>query len=272
MHENLALREAGAEVLANGFDISSDIETLDVRRLIQLLVHPGDGADPQRCVLEVLGEFRFAMLARLEAQHAHDQRQAVLHPMVHLLDEKLMALQRGLQIALMPLALDRHPQDVGCALQEREIMLDELVFRSAVDLEHAKGPAISLQYDVHRAMNAMPDEYFGRSEPFFAFEMIGNHRPAGFQRKSGGGGKICADARDADNARIPADPGPDQKAVFGGNIFEHFAKFGAKTLRSQTRRIRQQLLEPGSLQRANAELGQDLLLPDALVQSAQRQV
>ncbi len=52
----------------------------------------------------------------------------------------------------MPLSLDRHPEDVGCALQEREIMLDELIFRSAVDLQHAEGSAISLQDDVYGAV------------------------------------------------------------------------------------------------------------------------
>ena len=123
---NFALREAGAEVFANAFDVSSDVEALDVRRLIQLLVHPGDGADAERCVFKLLREFRLDIFARLKAQHADDQRKAILDPVVHLLDEKLLALQRRVQIALVPLALDRHPQDIGGALQEREIMLDEL--------------------------------------------------------------------------------------------------------------------------------------------------
>ncbi len=75
----------------------------------------------------LLREFRLGIFARLKAQHADDQRKAILDPMVHLLDEKLLALQRRLQIALVPLALDRHPQDVGGALEEREIMLDEVI-------------------------------------------------------------------------------------------------------------------------------------------------
>src|SRR5271170_7166847 len=134
----------------------------------------------------MLSEFRFAILPHLKAQHADDQRQAVLYSMVHLLDQKLMTLQRGLQIPLVPFALDRHPQDIGCTLQKREIMLDELVFRSTVDLEDPKGPAVALQYDVHRPMNSVPDENFRRSEAFLAFEMVGDDRPAGFQRISGG--------------------------------------------------------------------------------------
>ena len=131
-----------------------------------MLVHPGDSCHAKRRVFEMLGEFRLAILASLEAQHADDQRETVLHPMVHLLDEKLMTFQRGVHIALVPLALDRHPQNVGCALQEREVMFDEPVFRSAVDLQDAERPAVSLQYDVHRAMNAMSDENLGRPETF----------------------------------------------------------------------------------------------------------
>ena len=184
MNVNFALREAGAEVFANGFDISSDVEALDVRRLIQLLVHSGDGARRGALRLQAVGRIPARIFARLKAQHADDQRKAIFDPMVHLLDEKLLALQRRLQIALVPLALDRHPQDVGGALQEREIMLDELIFRSAVDLQHAERPAISLQDNVHGAMNAVSDQNLGRSEALFVFEMVGDHRPAGFQRES----------------------------------------------------------------------------------------
>ncbi len=49
-----------------------------------------------------------AVFARLKAQHADDQGKAILDPMVHLLDQELLALQRRLQIALVPLTLDRH--------------------------------------------------------------------------------------------------------------------------------------------------------------------
>jgi hypothetical protein len=121
-------------------------------------------------------------------------------------------------------------------------------------------------------MNAMSDENLGRSEALLALEMVGDDRPASFQRISGGGSEVRADAGDADNARIPTDPGSDQKAVFGRNIFEHLAKLSAKAFRGQTRRIGQELVEARSLQRANSELGQDFLLPDALLQSTHRQV
>src|ERR1700690_939422 len=104
--------------------------------------------------------------------------------MIHLLDEKLLALQGRLEMALVPLTLDRHPQDIGGALQESEIMLDELILRSAVDLEHAERLPIPLQDNVHGAVNAVSEQDLGRSEALFVFEMIGDHWPAGFQRES----------------------------------------------------------------------------------------
>ena len=52
-----------------------------------------------------------------------------------------MAFQRGLEIALVALALDRHAENVRGALQEGEVMLDELVLGPAVHLEHPERPA-----------------------------------------------------------------------------------------------------------------------------------
>ena len=54
------------------------------------------------------------------------------------------------------------------------------------------------------------------------------------------------------------------------NIFEHLAKLSAKALRSQPRRIRKKLIEPRSLQRADAELGKDFLLTHAVMKGVQK--
>jgi hypothetical protein len=171
-------------------------------------------------------------------------------------------------MALVPLALDRHPENVGGALKEREIILDELIARSAVDLENPERPTIALQDNVHGATNAMSDENLGRSETLLDFEMIGDHWSAGLQCKSGRRSEIRVDFGDADDAWVPTHAGPNQKSVLGRNIFEHFAKLGSKALGGQARRIRKKLLEPRPLQCADAELRQDLLLPNALVQGA----
>ena len=133
--------ETGAEVLADRFDVSPHIETLDVGRLIQLFVHPGDSSHAKGRVFQLLGERGVAIFAGLEAKHARDKREAVLHPVIHLADEKLMPLKRGFQIALVPLALNRHPENVCRPLQKREVVFDELVARPAVHLQHAERPA-----------------------------------------------------------------------------------------------------------------------------------
>ena len=55
-------------------------------------------------------------------------------------------------------------------------------------------------------------------------------------------------------------------------MFEHFTKFRAQALGRETRRIRQQLIEARTLQCGDAELGQDFLLLDPLLQGAQREI
>ena len=107
-------------------------------------MHPGDRRNAERGVFEELAEFRGSIFTGLKAQHADDKSEAILYPVVHFLDKELMTLEGSFYIALVTFALDRHPQYVGRALQEREVMLDELVFRPAVDLENSEWPPISL--------------------------------------------------------------------------------------------------------------------------------
>ncbi len=64
-------------------------------------------------------------------------------------------------------------------------------------------------------------------------------------------------------------PGPNEKAVFSRNVFEHLAKLSPKALRRQARGVVKQLIEPRSLQRADAELGKDFLLTHAVMKGVQ---
>ncbi len=215
---------------------------------------------------------RGRIFPNLEAKHACDEPEAVLHPMIHLPDQKLMPFKRGLQIALVPFALDRHSENVRRALQECEIVLDELTAGPAVDLQHPEGPAVALQDDVHRAKNAMSDKDLRRFEALFDLEMVGDDGSAGFESKSGRRSEIGVDFGDAHNTRLPADAGANHKSVFGRKIFEHLAKLGSQAFRGQARRIGEKLVEPRSLQRADAELGQDFLLANALAQGAKSRI
>ena len=48
--------------------------------------------------------------------------------MVHFLHEELLAFEGCLEVALVPLALNGHAEDVCRALQEGEIVFNEFIF------------------------------------------------------------------------------------------------------------------------------------------------
>src|SRR6185437_11076038 len=100
----------------------------------------------------------------------------------------------------------------------------------------------------------------------------GDHWPAGFQGESGRRSKIRADAHDTDHAWLPADARPDQEAVLSRGILQHLAKLSAKALRGQSRRFLEKLIEPGPLQRADTELGENLLLAHTVMQGVQNRI
>ena len=72
-------------------------------------------------------------------------------------------LSAAFEVALMALALDGHAEDVGRSLQEGEVVLDELVLRPAVHLEHAERAPVALQDDVHGAIDAVLAQEFRAS-------------------------------------------------------------------------------------------------------------
>ncbi len=217
-------------------------------------------------------KLRVVVLRRLQAQHAGDDRQAVLDPVVHLLQQNLLAQERRLEAALVALAFDRHAENVGGALEKGDVLRHELVVRLAVDLQHAEGLAVTLQDDVHGAADAMLHEQVGRSEALFLFEMIGDDglaRPQGKPRRRC---EVGAHGRDPDDARTPAHSRPHDKVILGRDVFEDLAELGAQPLRREPRGLRQQLIECRTLERHDSEFRQNLLLSDALLQGPQRHI
>src|SRR5262245_6258831 len=174
-------------------------------------------------------------------KHARYNLQTVLDPVIDLLEQNLMAVQRGLEVSLVPQPLDRHAQDVRRALQERDIAFAEFTLGTAVDLQHAVWRAIALKDDIHRAPNAVLDEKLRCPEALFVFEMIGDDRPAGAQGESRRRFEFGADPRDPDNAHIPTDARADQKAIFRRDVLQDLAVFGLHPFRSETCRLIQQL-------------------------------
>src|ERR1700730_18942103 len=167
--------------------------------------------------------------------------------MIHLFQERLIALKRDFEFTLVTVALDRHAENVGRALQKRQVVLHKFVFRPAVYLQHTKRLSITLQDDVHGTMDAVLLEYFGRSEALFDFEMIRNNRFAGSQGKSRRRSKISADSCNTYDSWMPSHSGTNKEAVFRRNIFQNLAEFGAQSLCRQSCRVREQMIEGGAL-------------------------
>ena len=119
--------------------------------------------------------------------------------------QNLMAIQSCLELALIPLPLDRHSQNICRSLQERDIVLGKLPLGSAVDLQHPVGGAIALKDDVHGAANAVFDEQLWCSKSLLILKVIANYWLAGAQGKPGRGFEIGANSCHADNTLIPTD-------------------------------------------------------------------
>ena len=109
----------------------------------------------------------------------------------------------------------------------------------------------------------MLDQEFRRPEALLVFEMVGNHRLAGMQGKTGRRGEIGAHAGRPDNAFIPPDSSAHQQAVLGLHIFQNLAIFGLQAFRRQACSMVKQIDEGRPLKRQNAKVRQDLLLANA---------
>src|SRR5579883_1090947 len=112
-------------------------------------------------------------------QHARNERDAILHTVIHLAQKEPLALQRGFKALLAPLTLDRHAENIGSTLQEGEIVLAKLIFRAAIDFEHAEGLAITPNDHIHRAPHAMALQQLGRSEALLVIKMVRDHGRSG---------------------------------------------------------------------------------------------
>ena len=87
--------------------------------------------------------------------------------------------------------------------------------------------------------------------------------------KPAGEARSGPDAGFPDDARRPADAGPDQQPVLGRQVLQHLGELGAQALGGEPGGQVEQLRERRALERQHAELGQQLLLAHALAQLAQ---
>jgi hypothetical protein len=145
----------------------------------------------------------------------------------------LVAIQSCLELALIPLPLDRHAQNVCRPLQERDIVLSKLPLGSAVDLQYPVGGAIALKDDIHGAANTVFDEQLWCSKSLLILKVIADYWFAGAQGEPGRGFEIGANGRHADNTLMPTDPCANQKAILRRYVLQDLTKlclhpFGGK--------------------------------------------
>jgi len=173
-----------------------------------------------------------------------------------------MAVQCSLQFALVLLLFNRHTEDIRSTLQESDVMLAELTFRSAVDFEHSKWQAIALQNDIHGTADSVFDQQFRSSKSFFVFEMIGNHGFTSVEGVAGWRIQIGSDSRVANYTFAPAYAGANKQTIVCLDVLHDFAIFGVQAFGRHPRGVIEQIGEARALQGQDPEFGEQLLLPN----------
>jgi hypothetical protein len=176
-------------------------------------------------------------------QHPGYDLQTVLHPMADFFEQNLVAIQSCLELALIPLPLDRHAQNVRRSLQERDIVLGKLPLRTAVDFQYPVGRAIALKDDIHGAANTVFDEQLWCSKSLLILKVIADYWFAGAQGKPGRGFEIGPDSCHADNTIMPTDSRANQKPILRPYVFQDLAKLCLHPFGGKVRSLIQQLKE-----------------------------
>src|SRR5579864_7810869 len=94
-------RDCGLQILDDFPQVGDQIYVLIVGIVRETTVSSADRRDPGGCFHEPFAQCGIAGGARLQVKHARDDLQAVLDPVVDLLQQDLMTVQCGLQLALI---------------------------------------------------------------------------------------------------------------------------------------------------------------------------
>src|SRR5579872_4073899 len=202
---DLAGGNCGFQIFDDLTQIAGQIYVLVVGIVREAIVSAADCHNPGGCFHQSFAQYGITNSISLQVKHARYHLKAVLDTVVDFLEQDLMTIQCSLQFALVLLLLDRHTEDIGSTLQEGDVMLAELTFRSAVDLEHSEWQAIALQNDIHGTADSMLDEQFGSSKSLFIFEVIGNHGLTSLKGVTSRRIQIGPNGRLANHALAPAD-------------------------------------------------------------------
>ena len=152
---------------------------------VELVVHNPQRFDPAGDHVEVVVHLRCS-LAALQAHETGDDLEAVLDPMLQLMQQHLLLLrQLGLlprrlgEAAMRPETVDCRRQQVGIALQEVGVVLGEAARLLTIHLEHAERAIVAADDDVDGAPDAMPAQHVGAAEALVVLQVLGGDRLAG---------------------------------------------------------------------------------------------
>src|SRR6516164_10514325 len=116
----------------------------------------------------------------------------------------------------------------------------------------------------------MLGKQFRRSEALLIFEVVGNNRLSGSQRVTAGRFEVGANTCRANNPFLPANSGTNQKSVFRRDVLQYLAVFGFQSLGCNASAVLEHVHKGRTLQRKDAKLREQFLLPNALPKSAAR--
>jgi hypothetical protein len=160
-------------------EINAEVEPIRSLTLVNALMSLCDGGDPMGRVFEMACQRRVTHISGLELEHTRHDRKAVLDPVNDLPEKHLLAGECCLEESILAFALDCHPQNVCCTLQEGQVLGNELLLGPAIDLQHTERLAVALQDDIHGAPDAVLYEKLRSSKPLLVFKVVGDDRFTG---------------------------------------------------------------------------------------------
>src|SRR5262249_45607303 len=140
--------------------IFAQFERLDSVASVQALMCTSDRSDAAAGLAKLVPNVLARGARRVQLQHAGDDLQAVVDPVIDLSHENLLPIECLAKVLFHALALDCHAEDVGDPAQKYDIGFAEFAFGLAVHLENPKRSAVAAEDDVHGAPDAILNEQF----------------------------------------------------------------------------------------------------------------
>ena len=209
------------------------------------------------------------------AQHPINQLQIVAHPMLQLFGQDFFLFQQPVLL----LDKDFHPLDgslqgigargcrdslrenIGKSGQEIDIVLVVIMLLVVVDLQHAIGLVVAaLDNDVDGRDDAVLGIECRQLEIVVIVQIVADRGLAGDEGTPLRRGDVGTRDDFANDTRMPAVSGLDQKVVLFGAVAAHLGKRHTETFRTDPRRFRQDFHHIALAKRKAAKVGNRRLL------------